>query len=432
MAATISFSFCSDPRLAQPQPHSLLHTQPLKNLLFNPLQALSIPSSSPKPAHPLLFLHKFNSFKSYTVYSSFNSSSSSTSKSCLSDPLRTGRFLTSDEAEKLQILQNFSYSHELVSGSLLVRVMGADEIDITVGLLSESFAESMSLPSDYVRFLAFMVNQYMIKRRTLIPHTVTLIGFYRGDGGEEVLAGTVEVSFNKQGANDSPPSPTPPKDSPYICNMAVQKQLRRRGIGWHLLKACEELISQMSCTSREVYLHCRMIDTAPFKIQLNAVNSCPILPLPKQMEICCSSLTLLSLRVPNLNNSQLCVWSTVPEEQIQMHTQLCKVSFPVWPRLIIFREVLWESVPGVKFSKERIETVDEAGKEVGYSVIDGDASEFYKHFKAKLKVIPKGDGSLVKWSCDFEKASEEVPDPQIVQDFAVHNFKALDDYLLKA
>ncbi|XP_043687190.1 MLP-like protein 423 isoform X2 [Telopea speciosissima] len=91
-----------------------------------------------------------------------------------------------------------------------------------------------------------------------------------------------------------------------------------------------------------------------------------------------------------------------------------------------------QGIPGVKFAKEKIDAVDEAGKEVEYSVIDGDVAHFYKHFKAKLVVIPKGEGSSVKWSCEFEKASGDVPDPHLVKDFAVHNFRALDDYLLKA
>lgn len=43
----------------------------------------------------------------------------------------------------------------------------------------------------------------------------------------------------------------------------------RRGIGWHLLKASEELISQMS-SSGEIYLHCRMIDAAPFNMYTKA------------------------------------------------------------------------------------------------------------------------------------------------------------------
>lgn len=43
----------------------------------------------------------------------------------------------------------------------------------------------------------------------------------------------------------------------------------RRGIGWHLLKASEELILEMS-SSKEVYLHCRMIDAAPFNMYAKA------------------------------------------------------------------------------------------------------------------------------------------------------------------
>lgn len=118
-------------------------------------------------------------------------------------------------------------------------------MDITVGLLAESFAESMLLPSGYVALLGFLVKQYLMERRELMPHTATLIGFYRrkkdkdGDFEEEeeckdedfeedeVLAGTVEVCFDKKGANASTPTPTPPKNSPYISNMAVKKSLRR-------------------------------------------------------------------------------------------------------------------------------------------------------------------------------------------------------------
>lgn len=144
-------------------------------------------------------------------------------------------------------------------------------MDATVWLLSESFAESMLMPKGYVKFLAYLVKQYMIERRAVMPHTATLLGFYKenGEDADLQLAGTVEVCFDKRGANANPPTPTPPKNSPYICNMTVDKQLRRRGIGWHLLKASEELISQMS-SSCEVYLHCRMIDTAPLNMYKKA------------------------------------------------------------------------------------------------------------------------------------------------------------------
>lgn len=145
-------------------------------------------------------------------------------------------------------------------------------MDVTVRLLAESFSESMLLPAGYESLLRFLVKKYLIDRKSVFPHAVTLIGFYKGKGEEEdegELAGTVEVCFDKKGANASPPTPTPPKNSPYIWNMAVKKPLRRKGIGWNLLKASEELISQMSCT-KEVYLHCRMIDSAPFNMYIKA------------------------------------------------------------------------------------------------------------------------------------------------------------------
>lgn len=105
-------------------------------------------------------------------------------------------------------------------------------MDRTVSLLAESFSESMLLPVGYNKLLRFFVKQYLIERRAVMPHAVTLIGFYRGKGetesGEDVdFAGTVEVCFDKRGANASPATPTPPKNSPYICNMTVRKERRR-------------------------------------------------------------------------------------------------------------------------------------------------------------------------------------------------------------
>lgn len=77
--------------------------------------------------------------------------------------------------------------------------------------------------------------------------------------------------------------------------------IHRRGIGWHLLKASEELISQMS-SSREVYLHCRMIDTAPFNMYAKAgyyvvkTDSVLILlMLQRRKHLMCKQLPVLSI-----------------------------------------------------------------------------------------------------------------------------------------
>ncbi|XP_076922958.1 MLP-like protein 423 [Bidens hawaiensis] len=91
-----------------------------------------------------------------------------------------------------------------------------------------------------------------------------------------------------------------------------------------------------------------------------------------------------------------------------------------------------EGSPVVKSAKEKIEELDEAKKKVAYSVIDGDMLQYYNNFKASLEVIPEGEGSLVKWLCEFEKASHEVPNPDLIRDFAAKNFKEIDEYLLKA
>ncbi|XP_031258283.1 uncharacterized protein LOC116116328 [Pistacia vera] len=265
-AATLSFSLSLDPQ------HHHHHHHKTTLSLFT-LSPFLIPTK-----HSLLSLNKsphylFRSFVSST-HSSSSSNAVTTTSSFLEDSFRTGRFLTNEEIEKLKNLENFVHFQELKSGFLWVRVMRPEEMDSTVGLLAESFAESMLLPSGYEKLLRFLVKQYLIERRGVMPHAVTLIGFYRGkeegESGKEVeLAGTVEVCFDKRGANASPPSPTPPKNSPYICNMTVKKPLRRKGIGWHLLKASEELISQMS-SFKEVYLHCRMIDAAPFNMYRKA------------------------------------------------------------------------------------------------------------------------------------------------------------------
>ncbi|KAL5974327.1 hypothetical protein ACLOJK_030991 [Asimina triloba] len=91
-----------------------------------------------------------------------------------------------------------------------------------------------------------------------------------------------------------------------------------------------------------------------------------------------------------------------------------------------------EGIPVITCSKEKIDVSDEEKKLVSYSVIDGDLINLYKTFKAHFQLAPKGDGSLVKWSIEYEKAADEVPDPILFQDFASQTFAQLDEHLLKA
>uniref|UniRef100_A0A1D1XYC9 Threonine--tRNA ligase n=1 Tax=Anthurium amnicola TaxID=1678845 RepID=A0A1D1XYC9_9ARAE len=148
--------------------------------------------------------------------------------SLLGGPPRTGAFLGPDGLDKLHFLDGFRYAYEFPHGSLEVRLMSPEEVGATVKLLAESFADSMWIPSRYIRFLEFLVEQYVLQKRAQLPHAATLVVYYQARGGVEAqLAGTAEVSFNALGGNVSPPSPIPPRDAPYICNMTVKETLRR-------------------------------------------------------------------------------------------------------------------------------------------------------------------------------------------------------------
>ncbi|KAG0473432.1 hypothetical protein HPP92_014782 [Vanilla planifolia] len=92
---------------------------------------------------------------------------------------------------------------------------------------------------------------------------------------------------------------------------------------------------------------------------------------------------------------------------------------------------LAEGIPHTKFSKEKIEIADNENKLITYSVIEGDLLSLYKTFRPTLQVIPKGEGALVKWSVEYEKVSDKVPDPEVIQNLVVITFKELDAYLLK-
>ncbi|XP_066345246.1 GCN5-related N-acetyltransferase 5, chloroplastic [Miscanthus floridulus] len=211
-----------------------------------------------------------------------------------------GVFLSPRALSQLDELAAFRYEHAFPHGLLTVRALrrGPDDdavAEALVRLLASSFSETVRwAPAQrYAQLLTFVIRRYLHDRRGLAPHAAVLVGFYRpadadadddgaasedgrdDEGGEEEgedegeMACTAEVSFDAVGAPGAPPTPTPPLDFPYICNMTVKTPLRRRGIGKQLLKACEDLVFRMNAR-RRVYLHCRIIDQVPFNMYRKA------------------------------------------------------------------------------------------------------------------------------------------------------------------
>ncbi|KAK3141993.1 hypothetical protein QOZ80_4BG0340800 [Eleusine coracana subsp. coracana] len=204
-----------------------------------------------------------------------------------------GVFLSPSALAQLDELAAFRYEHAFPHGHLTVRALGRGPNDDAVAealvrLLTTSFSETVRwAPAQrYAQLLTFVIRRYLYERRGLAPHAAVLVGFYRpadGDGAateegvgededgedEGEMACTAEVSFDEMGAPGAPPTPTPPLEFPYMCNMTVKTSLRRRGIAKQLLKACEALVIKMDA-KRRVYLHCRIIDQVPFNMYIKA------------------------------------------------------------------------------------------------------------------------------------------------------------------
>lgn len=161
-----------------------------------------------------------------------------------------GVFLSPRALSQLDELAAFRYEHAFPHGLLTVRALsrGPDDdavAEALVRLLASSFSETVRwAPAQrYAQLLAFVIRRYLHDRRGLAPHAAVLVGFYRpadegdatgGEGGEDgegedegEMACTAEVSFDAVGAPGAPPTPTPPLDFPYICNMTVKTPLRR-------------------------------------------------------------------------------------------------------------------------------------------------------------------------------------------------------------
>ncbi|CAN6239762.1 unnamed protein product [Urochloa humidicola] len=185
-----------------------------------------------------------------------------------------GVFLSPRALSQLDELAAFRYEHAFPHGLLTVRALSRGPEDDAVAealvrLLASSFSETVRwAPAQrYAQLLTFVIRRYLHDRRGLAPHAAVLVGFYRpadaageDEGGEDgegegedegEMACTAEVSFDAVGAPGAPPTPTPPLDFPYICNMTVKTALRRRGLGKQLLKACEDLVIKMDAKRRK-------------------------------------------------------------------------------------------------------------------------------------------------------------------------------------
>ncbi|OVA05628.1 Bet v I domain [Macleaya cordata] len=87
------------------------------------------------------------------------------------------------------------------------------------------------------------------------------------------------------------------------------------------------------------------------------------------------------------------------------------------------------------YAKERMKVVDDEKRMITLSVFEGEVMKDYKFFDVTFIVTPKGrhhgDGSMVTWHVEYEKANKDAPTPSNYIDFVVWVTKDLNSHLHK-
>ncbi|XP_039054753.1 kirola-like [Hibiscus syriacus] len=61
--------------------------------------------------------------------------------------------------------------------------------------------------------------------------------------------------------------------------------------------------------------------------------------------------------------------------------------------------------------KEILEDADEENKRMVFRLVEGDLLRSYDNWRNILNIRPTGEGTLVKWTMEFEKQNQDIPDP---------------------
>ncbi|PPR98917.1 hypothetical protein GOBAR_AA21760 [Gossypium barbadense] len=75
-------------------------------------------------------------------------------------------------------------------------------------------------------------------------------------------------------------------------------------------------------------------------------------------------------------------------------------------------------------------SVDDKDWTILYKLVEGEIMKAFKSWKSIFNVMLTGEGSLVKWTTEFEKQNDDVPDPVRYGEFLTTWTKNVDTYLL--
>ncbi|KAM4108877.1 hypothetical protein ACB094_03G079000 [Castanea mollissima] len=69
------------------------------------------------------------------------------------------------------------------------------------------------------------------------------------------------------------------------------------------------------------------------------------------------------------------------------------------------------------------------GSVIKWDYVHGDLMEEYKNFKFTVQATPKGEGSLVHWTMEYEKLHENIVEPNTLLQLVLDLSKDLDAHL---
>ncbi|XP_031252028.1 MLP-like protein 34 [Pistacia vera] len=78
---------------------------------------------------------------------------------------------------------------------------------------------------------------------------------------------------------------------------------------------------------------------------------------------------------------------------------------------------------------ETIEAADDSKKMITFKIMDGEIMKAFKNFKATAQAIPKEESCLVKWIVEYEKRSQNIPDPVDYRELATKKCRDMDGHL---
>ncbi|XP_038893047.1 MLP-like protein 31 [Benincasa hispida] len=84
-----------------------------------------------------------------------------------------------------------------------------------------------------------------------------------------------------------------------------------------------------------------------------------------------------------------------------------------------------------KVGKHVIEAIDEEKNLMKFKEIEGDLLKIYKSFNYTIQAIPKGKGSVVHWTMEYEKLHENIPDSHSLLELCLAIAKDISDHIQK-